>query len=248
VWVSEPDLARAKWLLRTASATHEENPPEDRDAKKLPVNKAESGKPVGMCPLCFAEFANASSLCPNCNVSLHAGEIVADEDTGARVLSDLWHPQFGIELRRALQTARIPFNNATYSTGDLIVGRGFAPNYEVLVLDADFERATRVLAGVLQHWEFEPGARFGPRRKAEKTFWPLRAAENNWQLEDLGMLLWAGANLEVSDAIGVALQEHHVAYRVDELERGTTKIFIHPEDEDGAREIVGQVVEGVPPG
>jgi hypothetical protein len=172
VWVSEADLARAKWLLETVSKTHEENPPEDRDATKLVAKKAQPGGPIGVCPLCFGELASTSSLCPNCNVPLHAGAISEEEDAGGRVLCNLWHPQFGVELRRALQAARIAFNNANYTAGDIVIGRSYVPNYEVLVLDADFERATQVMARVLQHWEFEPAAGFGPRRKVEKTFWP----------------------------------------------------------------------------
>jgi hypothetical protein len=247
VWVSEADLAQAKWFLETVSKTHEENPPEDRDATKLVAKKAEPGEPIGVCPLCFGEFASASSLCPNCNVPLHVGVISEEEDGGGRVLCDLWHPQFGVELRQSLQAARIAFNNANYSAGDILTGRSYVPNYEVLVLDADFERATRVMARVLQSWEFEPRAGFGPRRKVEKTFWPHRAEENDWQIEDLGTLLWAGTNIAAGNAIGLALREHFVPYRVDELEQGTTKIFIHPEDEADGREIVAQVVEGVPP-
>ena len=247
VWVPELDLDRAKWLLQTVSQNHEDNPPEDRNATRPASKKAGIGEQVGVCPLCFAEFASASSLCPNCNVPLHAGEIAGDEDTGARVLCQIWHPQFAAEVRRALQAARIPFNNGNYSETGIILGRGYVPSYKLLVLDADFERATQVMARVLQHWEFEPAAGFGPRPQVEKSFWPRRAEENDWQPQDLGLLLWTGANLGVARAIGLALREHEVPYRMDELEHGTTKIFIHPNDEADGREVVVQVAEGVPP-
>lgn len=247
VWVSEADLARAKWRLETVSTNYEENPPEDREAAKRGIKSAEAGEPTGVCPLCFAEFASASSPCPNCNVPLHIGEITSDEDTGARLLCDLGHPQFTVELRRALQSAGIRFNDSSYSANNIVTGRFYVPNHEVLVLDSDFDRATRVMARVLQHWEFEPTAGFGPSRKPEKTFWPDRAAANYWQPEDLEMLLWSGANLTSVNSIGLALREHQVPYRVDDSEQGMAKIFIHPEDQAGAREIVAQVVEGVAP-
>src|SRR6266436_3964349 len=246
VWVAEADLARAKWRLETISTDYEENPPEHREAAKRGKN-AEAGEPTGVCPLCFAEFASASSPCPNCNVPLHIGEIASDEDTGARLLCDLGHPQFTVELRRALQSAGIRFNNSSYSANNIVTGRFYVPNHEVLVLDSDFDRATRVMAQILQHWEFEPTAGFGPRQKPGKTSWPHRAAANYWQPEDLEMLLWSGANLTLVNSIGLALREHQVPYRVDDSEQGTAKIFIHPEDEAGAREILAQVVESVPP-
>ena len=247
VWVSEAELARAKWLLETISTNYEENPPEDREAEKRGMKNAEAEKPIGVCPLCFAEFASASSPCPNCNVPLHIGEITSDEDTGTRLLCELAHPQFTAELRRALQSAGIRFNNSSYSANNILTGRSYVPNHEVLVLDSDFDRATRLMKQVLQHWEFEPSAGFGPSRKPEKTFWPHRAAANYWQPEDLEMLLWSGANLSSANSIGLALREHQVPYRVDDSEQGAAKIFIHPEDEAGAREILAQVVEGVPP-
>jgi hypothetical protein len=247
VWVSESDLARARWILESASEKHEENPPQDRDAQKRGVKSVGPREAIGVCPLCFGEFLTASSFCPNCGVPLRMGQPESDEDTGARLLCDLAHPQFVVELRRALQAARIPFNNSNYSAGDIVTRRSYGPSYEVLVLDSDFEQATRTMAQVLQHWEFEPSAGFGLGRKPGKTFWPHRAAENYWQPEDLEVLLWSGANLASVDSIGMALWEHQVPYRVDDSEHGTAKIFIHPEDEAGAREIVAQVVEGVPP-
>jgi len=247
VWVSESDLVRAKWILESAGEKHEQSPPEDRDAAKRGVKSVEAGEAIGVCPLCFGEFATASSFCPNCNVPLRLGRPESDEDTGARVLCNLMHPRFLVELRQELQAARIPFNNSNYSAGDIFTGRSYMPSYEVLVLDSDFEQATRTMAQVLQHWEFEPSAGFGPGRKPGKTFWPHRAAENYWQPEDLEMLLWSGANLESVNSIGMALREHQVPYRVDDSQQGTAKIFIHPDDEAGAREMVAQVVEGALP-
>jgi hypothetical protein len=250
VWVRESDLARARWILQSASEKHEQNPPEDRDAQKRGAHSVGSLEAIGVCPLCFGEFQTASSFCPNCGVPLRMGRPESDEDTGARSLCDLAHPQFVVELRAALQAARIPFNNSNYSAGDILTGltgRFYVPSYEVLVLDSDFERATRTMAHVLQHWEFEPGAGFGLGRKPGKTFWPRRAAENYWQPRDLVVLLWSGANLASVDSIGMALWENQVPYRVDDAEHGAAKIFIHPDDEAGAREIVAQVVAGVPP-
>jgi hypothetical protein len=247
VWVSESDFARAQWILESASEKYEDNPPQDRDTANRSVKNVEAGEPIGVCPLCFGEFATASSHCPNCRVPLHVGRPESDEDTGARVLCDLAHPQFVVELRQALQSAGIPFNDSNYPAGDIVNRRSYVPNYQVLVLDSDFKRATGALAQVLQHWEFEPSAGFGTFRKSEKMYWPHRAAVSYWQPPDLEMLLWSGANLGSADAIGMALREHHVPFHRDDSEQGTAKIFIHPDDEADAREIVAQVVEGTSP-
>lgn len=247
VWVSEESLARAKWILESAGEKYEEAPAEDREPLKSLAAKQPSEEGVKVCPLCFAEFETDSPLCPNCNVPFLLHRPESNEDTGARELCDLWHPRFAVELRQALQAAGIPFNNSNYAAADAVTGRSYVPNYPLLVLDSDFDRATRVMAQALQRWEFEPTAGFGLAKKSPKAFWPQRADENGWQLRDLEMLLWSGRNLAQAFSIGKALQEHHVPHRVDDAEIGVGKIFIHPEDEAGAREIMAQVVEGVPP-
>lgn len=246
VWVSEPDLDRAKWILESVGQGHEEYPPNERDAGKRGVRNKNASDAAGICALCFGEFATASTYCPNCGVPLRTS-LPEDEDSGARELCNISHPGFLNELRIALHSAGIPFNNASFAEGDFIT-RIYQPRSdEVLVLDTDFERATRVMSQVLQHWEFEPMAGFGLGRAFGKVNDALRAGGTDWLPADLNFFLWSGANLASADAIGMALREHQIPYRVDDSELGTVKIFILPEDEADGREIIVQVVEGVSP-
>lgn len=247
VWVSESVLGRAKWILESVRQGYQQNWPGDRGQMSRDLRKREAAEPSRVCPLCSGEFPNASSLCPNCNVPLRLGRPDANEDTGARLLSDLAHPQFARELREALQSAHIPFNNANYASGDIVTGQYFVPNYNIAVMKADFARATELTARVLEHWEFEPAAGFRAGRKLEKTFWPRRGERNGWHPADLERLLWTGTNLSSLDAISMALREHQVPYRLDDSEPGPARIFVHPEDESGAREISAQVLEGIAP-
>ncbi len=55
-----------------------------------------------------------------------------------------------------------------------------------------------------------------------------------------------GEDLGLLGGIGVALQEHKIAYRVDTAQLGTAKVFSHREDEDLARKLMREVVEGAP--
>ena len=164
----------------------------------------------------------------------------------ARRLCNFAHPKFIAELKRALQAERIPFNNANFSSGDIISGRYYVPNFEILVLNEDFERATKVLSKVLQHWEFEPSAGFSIGEGLPTDYRPARATENGWLREDLSALAWSGPNLQSADTIGLALRENEIPYRMDLAQLGTAKIFIHPEDEAIAKQVVREALEGVP--
>jgi hypothetical protein len=247
VWVSEENLPLAKWILDSSSEEFEKTPPEDRPARGMAAAREFSPDTTGVCPLCFGEFTTASSYCPNCGVTLRSLQPDIAAEDSARTLCNLGHPKFITELRRALQTAGIPFNNANFSSGDIISGRYYIPNYEVLVLDEDCERATQVMSQVLQHWEFEPSAGFGIGRDPQLGYWPVRASQNGWLREDISAVVWSGQNLVSLGTIGMALQEHEIPYRVETEQLGTAKVFSHPEDEARAREIVREVLEGVSP-
>ena len=247
VWVTEENLPLAKWILESLKEEFEKEPAEERMASVMATADKVSLETTGVCPLCFGEFTTASSPCPNCGVPLRVPQPDIAAEDSAWELCNLPHPKFVTELRKALQAAGIPFNNANISSGDFISGRRYIPNYEVLVLRKDFERATQVMSQVLQPWEFEPSAGFHVGRDSFQDYWPERAWKNGWLPEDISALVWSGENIGLVGGIGLALQEHELAYRIETQRLGTAKVFSHPEDEDQACKIVRQVVEGAPP-
>ncbi len=244
VWVSKENLPLAKWILDSASEEIEKEPPEDRSANAEASAQELSPETAGICPLCFGEFTTASSYCPNCGVPLRSPQPDSAAENSARTLCNLAHPKFVTELRRALQATGIPFNNANYKSGDIIAARHYMPNYEVLVLENDFGRATQVMSQVLQDWEFEPSAGFGIGRDPLLDYWPVRATEKGWFEEELSTVVWSGKNLASLGPIGMALREHEIPYRMETRELGTAKVFSHPEDEAQAKEIVREVEDG----
>ena len=245
VWVSEVNFPLAKWILESAITEFEKNPPEERCARAS-ANEV-SPDTTGVCPLCLGEFATASSLCPNCGVPLQLPQPDMRIEDSARLLCNLRHPKFIVDLRKALQTARIPFNNANSAGGDFISGRYVIPDYDVVVLVEDFARATRVMTQILQHWEFEPSAGLWIGQDVLADYLPVRTTENGWLPEDISTLAWSGPNLVTLEVICMALLEHEIPYRVDTEQLGTAKIFTHLEDEARVRGIAQEVVEGAPP-
>jgi hypothetical protein len=246
VWVSEENLPMARWILDSAAEEFEKNPP-DGHASRTAEHEL-SPETVVVCPLCFAEFATASPTCPNCGVPLRPVQPDMAVGDSARLLCRIDHPKFTAELRNALKSEGVPFNDANVSGGGIIPGFLYSRHYAVAVLDNDFERAKRVMSRVLQCWEFEPGSGFGIGGDPLFDYWPVRATENGWFREDISALVWSAQNIILLGTIGRALQEHEIAYRVEAEPLGTAKVFIHAADEARARELVREVIEGPQPG
>ena len=239
VLVSPENLRFAQWVLSSDEEVYQE---QEADAEA----SGEGAEPfdlepgvTGVCPLCDSQFAEAYSVCPNCGVPLRPPQGSALEQNAAKVLCNLPHPQFLADLRAALHGVGIPFNNANFPQGpDTLRG-------DVVVLGADFARATGIFAQALQYWEFDHSICPGPSHDPREPYWPHHAKQNGWYPEDLTMLLWTGTNLNVLDGAGMALREHEIAYRVESPEPGSAKLLVHPDDEGQAREILRYVLEGV---
>jgi uncharacterized protein with PIN domain len=247
VWVSKEHLPLAKWILDSDKEEHEKELLEEPEASAKVTQDDVSPETTGVCPLCFGEFTAAFSQCPNCNVSLNSPQVEVASEELAWELCDLGHPKFIMELRKALQAAGIPFNNANIAYGDVISAWSYRPNYRVLVLKRDFQRATQVMSQVLQHWEFEPSSGFIYVRDPFLPYGLEVAAKKGWDPEDISALVWSGENIGLVGGIGLALQEHQIPYRIEAQPVGTAKIFTHPEDEAQARELVQEVLEGPKP-
>jgi hypothetical protein len=245
VWVREEELPLAQWILDSAREEFEKNPPEERTGSV--VDREVSPETTGICPLCLAEFTTFSMNCPNCGVPLRPAEPDGAIEDSARLLCLIDHPKFKMDLKKALAAAGIPYNNANLTSGGIIPGVYHTVNYKVVVLEQDFKRATQVMSQVLQHWEFEPSAGLSMGRDPFLDYWPRRAAQNGWWPEEISALVWSGENIGRVGGIGLALQEHRIAYRIETRPLGTARVFTHPEDEARARQLVQEVSEGPQP-
>jgi len=151
-------------------------------------------------------------------------------------------------LTRALRSANIPFNNANFYDYDRILGFfRYAPSHRVMVLDSDFERASKVLARVLQRWEFEPSAGLRWVRETPQTYRSSRATERGWLPEDLDVPAWSGRNLSTLEFVAEVMQEHEIAYRIVNKEQQSGTVFVHAEDQDDANRIVREILKVEPP-
>ncbi len=67
-----------------------------------------------------------------------------------------------------------------------------------------------------------------------------------WHPEDETVEIWSAESAELVDMLGSALRENQIHFRFTQT-GGKHKLLILPEDETRAREIVREIVEGVPP-
>jgi hypothetical protein len=68
----------------------------------------------------------------------------------------------------------------------------------------------------------------------------------NWFPEDASIEIWSSDYLYPGEIIELALRENQIHARFEKA-AGKNAIFVLPEDEARAREIVREVVEGAPP-
>ena len=242
--VSESSLPLAHWVFESTRETFER---EENTEEATQESQEKRDEVVSVCPLCAAQFTAGTSTCPNCRVPLRISYAESEAEASARVLCYLPHPQFCLAIREALLGAGIPFNNAGFFGQNTIFGRRDISSHDVTVLDSDYDRATQVLARVLQHWEFAPGSGFDRSRNPLQSYWPVRAVESGWLPEDLTAAAWNGGNLGTMAAIGLALREHRIPYTVDISKIGSGKLMVHPDDETRAREVLREVVESISP-
>src|SRR5436853_4061585 len=64
----------------------------------------------------------------------------------------------------------------------------------------------------------------------------------NWYPEDATLEVWSGNPKEKSFVIGMSLKENRINHRVEVSGDKLRKVFVMPEDEERAREIVREIV------
>jgi hypothetical protein len=215
-----------------------------------------------ICPECKAEYRPGFTRCSDCDVEL-VYELARDaapevEQNGG--LRSVWQgddQQECVSLCLALKNAGISYS-VSQSMGSRNSRMQVDWKYELAVPNADYEGAKKILG-----FEAEPAEGEGkPGDLEDETVWELPDADisaddergksdsylRNWYPEDATTEVWSQSPSNESSTVELSLKENLIRFRVDRLEDGTCKVFVMPEDEMRAREIVREIVEGAPPG
>ncbi|HLZ49177.1 MAG TPA: hypothetical protein VKP61_00360 [Candidatus Acidoferrum sp.] len=138
-------------------------------------------------------------------------------------------------------------------------GEAIEPISRLLPVESDHIPGTRFDAGAFDprggssqrstRWSAEPGADESSEELTEPRDSGNSDAEREsqgWNADEPATEIWSGDEPELAEFIGASLQTNQIPFRRD-ARAGMHVVYVHAEDETRAREIVREVVEGVPP-
>jgi len=221
------------------------------------------------CPQCRVEYRPGFTHCTDCDVDLVA-ELPLEPQSASdfvegkwdqKTLQDdelkvVWEGDSASECEevcRSLQKNEIP-----YRFNQSEAGRGPKMrvdfHYQVAVGIRDHESARTALGYSVEDetmWteqEVESGAAELPAQNDR----PVEEVHGDWNSsrwfpEDATQEIWSGNPKTSGSIVEMSLMENRINYRVELLSDELKKVFVLPEDEARAREIVREIVEGVPP-
>jgi len=212
------------------------------------------------CPKCKAEYRRGFTRCADCDVDLvhepPTAAVVAIEpvepgNPEEDPFCSFWKgddPRVHAELCELFGEQGIPhktirrqdhlFNWNTKSAFEIGVPFSQFDKAETAIKDAyggENEPASEEVAVPLELPEFVEPSESRAARDPER-----------WYPEDATVEIWEGDQPEMGELLAASLGENQIHARVAEA-KGGHRLLVLPEDETRAREIVRQVVEGVPP-
>src|SRR6266446_535882 len=214
-----------------------------------------------ICPVCKAEYRQGFARCADCDVELVellpvTGDF--DEATSHWALSSADQPlekvwsgddqQSCVSICVRLRDADIPYRVSEQNRQDL---RAREQYFVICASPSDVQMAT----GIANEGGFdfddseEDQAIMELPARDDLPVEEVRGDWNpkNWYPEDATSEVWSGNPKEKGFAVEMSLKENRINYRVamesDELRR----VFVMPEDDARAREIVREIAEGTPP-
>jgi hypothetical protein len=132
-------------------------------------------------------------------------------------------------------------------------------HYEISVAEADYERANAITGGVHPVADLDDAADDDDEDVGQDTIEApddggdrsdrdgsrRRIRDEDWYPEDATSLAWEGEPAAWRDMIEMSLQENDIRMRW-EMEDGKPKLFVLPEHEERAKEIVREILEEKP--
>jgi hypothetical protein len=215
------------------------------------------------CPECGAEYRPIATVCSDCQVALVPNPPdPAEKDSASQedYIVLLWsgsNPAERAVVQEALERENIPVR--ALRREDTILPLGHAP-IEVYVPSSFAEKATEIL-NQLNPGEPADGDDASNEIPAEDD---LPETEDqyrdlrHWNREDATVELWAGRDTDLANMVKACLRENQIPCRSsadeaeDESESGNAaaspeRLYVLPEDEARAKEILREIVDAVPP-
>ena len=213
------------------------------------------------CPQCHTEYRPGFTQCTDCDVDLvevlpDTSSFSEEEISSAADLSDasldkVWEGdnQAGcVSVCRGLKDANIPY---------LVREKDWQYLYSkeqkfVILVSASNSKAAQEIAnrGTFDFTDSEEDQAIMEIPAQDGL--PIQEVHGDWNQsgwfpEDATVEIWSGNQKGTSFTIEMSLKENRINYRTESRGSDPIRIFVLPEDETRAREIVREIVEGVPP-
>jgi len=229
-----------------------------------------------ICPVCKAEYRPGFTRCSDCEVDLvwepHYAQApeslpVNTGDPNEDPFCSFWKGEdsrLHAELCGVLDEAGIAHN--TVFRRDHLFNLSNFPAYEIGVPFSLFEKAEeavkeaygtpdiedvgsqelkKLLEYPLQQFEKPPGI-MTPTESEDIPGPPRAGDETGWYEEDATAKVWETETGEPSDFLVAALHENGIRCRVDR-DASQASLYVLPDDENRAQEIVKEIAQGQPP-
>ena len=221
------------------------------------------------CPQCKAEYRQGFTRCADCDVDL-VHELQQESrqgatELGAGALDDreaeiqfIWK---GNNQAACVSVCRdLLKGDVSYKVAQVPESRDAKMQvnwrYKIGVPKADYQRAKELLGiegeftDACDNVDEEDGADDAELLPPDDSP-PDEEVRNDsylepWYPEDATVEIWSQGGDDISSGIEMALKESLIHCRLD-LHDGVRKVFVMPEDEKRAREIVREIADGVPP-
>jgi len=212
------------------------------------------------CPNCKAEYREGFTRCADCDVGLvhelPAAALVPVEpiDPGDPVedpFCSFWKgddPRVHAELCELFAEQSIPYK--TIRRQDHLFNWNTKSAFEIGVPFSQFDRAEAAVkdayGGENEPVSEEVAVTLELPESVEPSEPHPAWDHDHWYPEEATVKIWEGDQLEMGELLAASLGENQIHSRVADA-AGIHNLFVLPADELRSREIVREVVEGVPP-
>lgn len=207
------------------------------------------------CPICDAEYGPGHTHCTLCGVDLVPERLRGepfDEKLRDEDLQVVWRSGDPVAVSRAiaaLRGARIPHHvkpTQDHMAFELGIPR---PRYEVRVFASDAGAAQHLLDPIRESLPFgslaEPvDSENGPPESPDLV---PAAAHVRFKPQQATREIWSSDDSALAQVLQDCLTENSIGVRGEGTAPGMLRLFVRPQEEAAAREIIREVLEGVPP-
>ena len=206
------------------------------------------------CPECRAEYRAGFKTCSDCHVDLvdelPAASAVAATASDAN-LQQVWNgasQEDCVMYCTELREAQIPYQVIQHHQQ---VVKRVEDSYRIGVAPEFFERAKKIIeVGLDDSTDPEMNPDVEPAAQDDKSPTDVDDEHLDWKDEaptDAVVEVASQPSRDAADLMVIALRENDIESRITVLPDGARKIFVTPDDESRAREIIHEVESGDPP-